>query len=195
MQETICSWALADPESRKYHDERWCRMVQDEAELFALLELESFSVGLSWRLILRKEALLRAAFDGFDPVLCAHYGPEKVEAVLSLPGMIRSRGKVESVIKNAKAFRAVEEECGTFLSYLRSFAKADRIDHRLRREEDRPTVDPLSRALAKDMKKRGFSYLGPVILYSYLQAVGIVDDHLVTCPFHGKSEFEGSGRN
>ena len=195
MEEKICPWALKDPDSRKYHDERWCRLVLEDRELFALLELESFSVGLSWRLILKKEALLRAAFDSFDPVLCAQYGPEKVEKLLALPGMIHSRGKIESVIKNAKAFLAVQEECGTFLSYLRSFAKGDRIDHRLSREEDRPTVDSLSRALAKDMKKRHFSYLGPVILYSYLQAVGIVDDHLVTCPFHGKSEFEGSGRD
>lgn len=182
----ICPWALKDPLSRAYHDNRWCRLVTDENELFALLVLESFSVGLSWSLILRKEDLIRKNADGLDPKLCASYGEEKVRTLLSLEGMIHHEGKVRSLVTNARAFLSVEREFGSFLAYLRLFTGGKRIDHRIVRTEDLPTVDPISVVLSKDMKKRGFSYLGPTILYSYLQAVGVFDDHLLSCLFHGK---------
>lgn len=180
----ICPWARKDPLLRRYHDERWGRKVKDDQELFALLELESLSVGLSWRLILSKEELLRSAFDSFDPMLCSQEGDDKVEQLLALKGMIHHRKKIESVFHNARCFLLIVKEYGSFLPYLEQIA-GERKDNHLTAEDRLPTVSKESVLLSKDMKRRGFLYLGPVILYSYLQAVGLVDDHLLSCPFHG----------
>lgn len=183
----ICPWATTDPLLRAYHDRRWGKRVQEDKELFALLELESFSVGLSWRLILQKEDLLRSSLDGFDPLLCSKRTRERVDELLSLPGMIGHRGKIESVFSNARSFLAIQDEFGSFANYLGQTVGA-RVDHRRTATDPMPTFSNESTRLATDLKKRGFLYLGPVILYSYLQAIGFVDDHLVTCPFHGRKD-------
>lgn len=178
-----CPFGKDDPLNLAYHDRRWCKPIHDERELFAMLELESFSIGLSWLLILRREKELRAAFDGFDPEICANYPDRKTAEILSAPGMIKNKGKIASVRTNALAFLAIEKEFGSFDRYLWSYSGGKTIDHRLKDGDPLPVTDPISDRLALDLKKRGFKYLGPTILYSYLQAVGIVNDHLLTCDF------------
>ena len=179
-----CPWPGNDVEMIAYHDRRWCRPVHDDKELFALLVLESFSVGLSWKLILSKEALLRKLCDNLDLELCVHYGKEKADALMAEPGMIHHRGKIESIGHNARAFMATAEEHGSFDSYIWSFTEGHTIDHRIADPVDIPSSDALSEAISKDLKRRGFRYLGPVITYSYMQSIGLVNDHLITCPFH-----------
>lgn len=183
MDALRCPWPRWDDRLRDYHDRRWCRPVHDDDELFALLVLESFSVGLSWGLILSKEALFRAHMDGLAPARCAAYGPEKEEALMTLPGMIRHRGKIRSICENARAFLTIQHEWGSFDRFLWSHVDGRPIDHCPKTAAEIPTRDALSEALAKELRQRGFRYMGPVITYSYLQAAGLVNDHLASCPF------------
>lgn len=177
------AWADGDPLMRDYHDRRWCKPVHDDTELFALLMLEGFQAGLSWSLIIRREAGMRAACDGFDPRVCAGYGPDDCERLLHTDAMIRSRRKIAAIGQNARAFQRIQAEYGSFDAYLWGFTQGQVVDHRLRRAQDTPTRDALSEQVSRDLKKRGFAFVGPVTTYSYLQAAGVINDHLVDCPY------------
>ena len=151
-----------------------------------LLELEGFQAGLSWKLILERRAALRAAFADFEPAALAVWGEDEVEAALAAPGVIKNRSKARCAVTNARAFLAVAEEWGSFARYLWHWVDGVPVDHRLERPEDMPAEDDLSRRVSADLKKRGFRFVGPVIVYSYLQGAGLINDHLVTCPWHGE---------
>lgn len=178
-----CPWPRYDALLMDYHDRRWCRPVHDDDELFALLVLESFSVGLSWTLILHREALFRSACDGLRPALCAAYGPDKEEALMALPGMIHHRGKIRSIGENARAFLAVQKEHGSFDHFLWQHVNGQPVDHRPETLADVPARIALSEQLSRELKHYGFRYMGPVITYSYMQAAGLVNDHLLSCAF------------
>ena len=182
-----CSWGEHDEFSRAYHDERWCKPVHDDDELFAMLVLEGMQAGLSWSLILKREAGIRAACDGLQPAKVALYDENKVQELLNNPAMIRSVRKIHAMIKNAHAFLQVQEEFGSFDNYIWGFVKGVQVDHRLVSEEHMPAKDALSEAVSKDLKKRGFTFVGPVIVYSYIQGIGLINDHIVHCSFRQES--------
>lgn len=178
-----CGWELCSEKMKKYHDERWCRPVHDDQELFAMLILEGAQAGLSWSTIIDREDNYRKAFDGFDPRIIASYDAGKVEELMHNPGIIRNRRKIESTITNAQAFLKIQEESGSFDRYIWHFSDYKVIDHHLKRLEDTPSVTDLSTAVSKDLKKRGFRFVGPTIIYSYMQGIGIYNDHLMSCDF------------
>ena len=186
MEETRrCPWARTEREIA-YHDNEWCRPCRDDRTLFELLELEGFQAGLSWRLVLERRAALNAAFAGFDPAALAGWGEAEIAAALDAPGVIKNRSKARCAVTNARAFLKVREEWGSFAAYLWHWVDGVPVDHRLERPEDMPAQDGLSRRVSADLKRRGFRFVGPVIVYSYLQAAGLINDHLVTCPWHHK---------
>ncbi len=179
---TRCGWVPADDALYcAYHDEEWGVPEWDSRALFEKLVLDGMQAGLSWRLILGKRDAIREAFAGFDPQILAEWGDDAVEAVLSNPGVIRSRLKTQGAVKNARAYLALEAERGSFSDYLWGFVDGAPIQNGWMRQEDVPAKTPLSEAIAKDLKKRGFTFCGPVIVYAFMQAVGMVNDHLGTC--------------
>lgn len=171
-----------------YHDNRWCKPEHRDNELFAMLVLEGMQAGLSWATILNKEANYRQAFDNFDPLLVAAYPPEKVAALLQNPGIIRNKLKISAAITNAQAFLQVQSEFGSFDKYIWAFTDGKVIDHHLKSMADMPAQDALSQNVSKDLKKRGFKFVGPVIIYSYLQAIGIINDHAEDCGYRSSSK-------
>lgn len=182
-EQTRCPWAESDPYSRQYHDTRWCVPLHDEHELYAMLVLEGMQAGLSWRLILKREKGIRQACDDLDPAKIVHYDDAKEQELLKDERMIRSHAKIHALVTNAAAFQKVQAEWGSFDRYIWHFTDGKVIDHHLQKQEDMPSQNELSKTVSADLKKRGFRYCGPVIIYSYLQAVGIINDHLDTCPW------------
>ena len=178
---SICPWADHDPLYLSYHDHEWGVPVHDDRCLFELLSLEAMQAGLSWITILRRRETFRTAFDGFDPQLVAKYDNIKVMQLLSDPGIIRNRRKVEAIIQNAKAFLAVQAEFGSFDSYLWSFAPDAPVIGLWPSAEDIPVSTPLANTLSSDLRQRGFSFVGPTICYAFLQAAGVVNDHIADC--------------
>jgi len=176
------SWAEADPLMLEYHDKRWCKPCHDDTELFAMLTLEGMQAGLSWSTIIHKEAAIRRAFDDFDIDRVAAYDAAKVEELMRTEGIVRNRLKIQSVIKNARAIRKLEDGYESFDEYIWHFTDGKQIIHHIKSLEDMPARSELSETVSKDMKKRGFSFVGPVIIYSYLQGIGVYDDHLDGCP-------------
>lgn len=175
MDQKRCRWVpLDDPLYVEYHDEEWGRPLKDERKLFELLILEGFQAGLSWRTILHKRNAFEEAFDGFDPEIVARYDEAKIASLLSNPQIIRSGAKIRAAVTNAKTYLAIEKECGSFASYLSSFAPEVVI-------ERGKTVSPLSEKISSDLRKRGMKFVGPTIVYSYLQAIGIVFSHDEDC--------------
>ena len=184
MDETRrCPWAKSEHEIA-YHDSEWCRPCRDDRALFELLELEGFQAGLTWRLILERREALRAAFAGFDPAALAGWGEAEITAALAAPGVIKNRSKARCAVTNARAFLKVQAEWGSFADYLWHWVDGVPVDHRIVRAEDMPAQDELSRRVSADLNRRGFRFAGPVIVYSYLQGAGLINDHLVTCPWH-----------
>ena len=175
-----CSWAKSK-EAIKYHDDRWCKETHDERMLFKMLVLEGMQAGLSWDTILKKEEAYTQSFDDFDYHMIASYSKEKIESLYQAEGIIHNRLKINSIINNANAFLKVQEEFGSFNHYIWSFVDFKVIDHRYTDEKEISASDALSTKISKDMKKRGFKFVGPVIIYSYLQAIGIYNDHLMDC--------------
>ena len=167
---------------RAYHDEEWGVPSRDETHLFEMLILEGAQAGLSWSTILNKRANYRRAFDGFDPARGARYRDAKIAKLLDDPRIVRNRLKVASAIVNAKAFVATAEAHGTFADYLWAWVDGKPIVNRPRTLADLPARTELSDRLGKDLKQRGFNFVGSTIVYSYLQSVGLVNDHVVTCP-------------
>ncbi len=178
-----CPWAATEL-SVAYHDREWGVPVHDDRLLFEFLILEGAQAGLSWETILRKRENYRKAFDRFDPRLVARYGRRKVAALLGDPGIVRNRLKIDAAISNAKAFLEVQGEFGSFDAYIWGFAGGRPLVNRRRTMKQVPARTPESDALSKDLRKRGFRFVGSTICYAFMQAVGLVNDHLVTCPRH-----------
>ena len=168
----------------RYHDEEWGTPVHDDQRLFEFLILEGAQAGLSWDTILKKRENYRAAFDNFDPLAVSGYGKKKVRELLANPGIIRNRLKVESAIKNAAAFLKVQEEFGSFDSYIWQIVGGRPRQNDWRASQHLPAVTPQSDAMSKGLKRRGFNFVGSTICYAFMQAVGMVNDHMVDCFRH-----------
>ncbi len=166
-----------------YHDTRWCKPEHNDRELYAMLVLEGMQAGVSWNLILNKEDNFRKAFDGFDPEIVAAYDELKVEELMQNKGIIRNRNKIRAAITNAQAFLKVQEEFGSFDCYIWGFTGGKVIDHHLMDDKDMPAKNELSEQVSKDLKKRGFKFVGPTIVYSYLQGIGVINDHWEYCDY------------
>jgi len=181
MEQKRCTWAGTDPVYIDYHDTEWGVPVYDDRRLFEFLILEGAQAGLSWITILKRRDGYREAFDDFDPVRVARFTPNKVEKLLQNPGIIRNRLKVQSAITNAKAFLRVQDEFGGFSRYQWAFVdNRPVINHRCSMKDIPPRTD-LSDKLSRDLKKRGFTFVGSTIIYAHMQAVGMVNDHVVSC--------------
>ena len=179
-----CPWCGADPLYLAYHDHEWGVPQHDDRALFEMLILEGAQAGLAWITILRKREAYRRAFDGFDPQKVARYTPRKVATLLADPGIVRNRLKIEASITNARAFLEVQDQHGSFDAYLWPFVDGTPIRNRWKTMKDVPAETAEARALSKDLKKRGFRFVGPTILYAFMQATGMVNDHLLTCFRH-----------
>lgn len=178
-----CPWAKTE-EYVRYHDAEWGVPVHDDRRLFEFLILEGAQAGLSWETILKKRANYREAFDGFDPIVVARYGEKKRNALLSNPGIVRNRLKIDAAIQNANALLAVRQEFETFDQYLWSFVAGQPNQNSWKSLKEVPAQTPESDAMSKDLKRRGFKFVGSTICYAFMQAVGMVNDHLVECFRH-----------
>lgn len=180
MTQRRCSWATTDL-SIAYHDAEWGRPVHDDRVFFEFLTLEGAQAGLSWETILRKRERYRAAFLGFDPARVARFTPAKVEKLLLDDGIVRNRAKVESTVTNARSFLALQDEFGSFDAYVWRFVNGKPLHNNRSRGAELPAETAESQALSKDLRKRGFRFVGPTIAYAFMQATGLVNDHLVDC--------------
>jgi DNA-3-methyladenine glycosylase I len=169
-----------------YHDKEWGVPTHDESELFGLIILEGAQAGLSWRTVLHRREAYRESFAGFDPLTVSRYTPEKLEALRVNSGIIRNRLKIASAVKNAKAFLQIQEEFGSFAKYLWDYVDHKPVMNHYNEWSEVPAKTDLSNAISKDLKKRGFSFVGPTIMYAYMQSVGMVNDHLTSCFRHAQ---------
>lgn len=176
-----CNWCIGKPLYEQYHDEEWGVPVYDDLKQFEFLVLESAQAGLSWWTILQRRGGYRKAFANFDYKKVAKFTPEKVEKLLQDTGIIRNRAKIEATVNNAQRFMEVQREFGSFSNYIWSFVGGKPLDSQLKHLKDIQPTSPESDALAKDMKKRGFKFLGSTTLYAHMQATGLVNDHLTDC--------------
>lgn len=168
----------------RYHDEEWGMPVHDDRKQFEFLVLESAQAGLSWLTVLRKRENYRKAYDNFEPAKVSKYGEKKVAELLNNPGIIRNRAKIEASINNAKRFLEMQKEFGSFDKYIWSFTGGKQVCNKWKSQRDLPAKTELSDRISADMKKRGFKFLGSTVIYSHLQAVGIVNDHIASCFRH-----------
>jgi DNA-3-methyladenine glycosylase I len=175
-----CAWATNALEIA-YHDKEWGVPLHDDRGLFELLVLEGAQAGLSWDTILRKRENYRRAFDGFEPLVVANYGPEKVTRLLDDPGIVRNRLKIDAAIRNARAFLAVRDEFGSFDAYVWRFVEGRPRRNAWRSLAELPARTSESDALSKDLKRRGFTFVGSTICYAFMQSAGLVNDHTVDC--------------
>jgi len=177
-----CGWAsLDDPLYREYHDKEWGVPVHDDRTMFEFLVLEGAQAGLSWGTILRKRENFRRAFDGFDPTRVARYGRKEIRRLLNDAGIVRNRLKVQSAIQNAGAFLAVQQEFGSFDSYIWRFVGDKTKVNRWKNMKEIPAKTPESEAMSRDLLSRGFRFVGPTICYAHMQATGMVNDHIMDC--------------
>ncbi|MBQ3101708.1 DNA-3-methyladenine glycosylase I [bacterium] len=175
----VCSWVRNQPEFYlKYHNEEWGVPSYDDRELFELLVLEGFQAGLAWITVLKKREAFRVAYDNFDVQKVANYDDKKIAELIQNTGIIRSKSKIISSINNAKIFIQIQKEFGSFSNYIWGFTGGKIIKNT---NDKIPVSTPLSDLISKDLKKRGMKYVGSIIIYSYLQAIGVVDDHETTC--------------
>jgi DNA-3-methyladenine glycosylase I len=177
-----CPWANGSDLYIAYHDDEWGVPVHDDRRFFEFLILEGAQAGLSWSTILNKRDAYREAFAGFDPARVARFDRRRIERMLSNPGIVRNRLKIESAVTNARAFLAVQRECDTFDRYVWKFVDDKPVVNRHRSLSTVPARTAQSDALSKDLAKRGFRFVGPTIMYAFMQATGLVNDHLVKCP-------------
>lgn len=184
MKKQRCSWGNSHPLYVDYHDNEWGVPLHDDRRLFEFLILEGAQAGLSWLTILKKRENYRNAFENFDPGKIASYGEDKVQELLKDEGIIRNRLKVNSTIKNAKGFLAVQKEFGSFSSYIWRFVNGETIQNNWTDLDQMPAGTEESKAMSKDLKKRGFNFVGPTICYAFMQATGMVNDHLISCFRH-----------
>lgn len=187
---TRCGWAGTDPLYVAYHDEEWGVPAHDDRTLFEFLILEGAQAGLSWSTILKKRDNYRRAFDGFDPAAVAAYDEARIAALLADPGIVRNRLKVRAAVRNAQSYLRVQQEFGRFDTYVWGFVGGRPIVNHWQSLREVPAETAESRALSQDLQRRGFTFVGPTIIYAYMQAVGMVKDHLVSCFRH--AELAGS---
>ncbi|MDO6491738.1 MULTISPECIES: DNA-3-methyladenine glycosylase I [unclassified Cellulophaga] len=181
MEKHRCGWCVGDDLYEAYHDEEWGTPVKDDKLLFEFLILETFQAGLSWITILRKRENFRKAFDNFDYKKIANYKQDKIDVLLQDAGIIRNKLKVNSAITNAAAYIKIQKEFGSFSSYIWSFVNNKPIKNALTNYKEAPANTPLSDAISKDLKKRGFKFVGSTVVYAFMQATGMVNDHEVNC--------------
>jgi len=191
-----CGWESSDPLMIAYHDEEWGVPVHDDRKLFEFLVLDAFQAGLSWAIILRKREGFRKALHGFDPRRVAAYTDKDVTRLLADPGIIRNRLKIAATIHNARRFLEVRKEFGTFDAYIWGFVGGRTIRNRFRSLKDLPATSPESDAMSRDLKARGFKFVGSTICYAFMQAAGLVNDHTVDCFRHRQvSQFASRRRS
>lgn len=181
-----CAWCLGDSLYEAYHDEQWGVPVTDDHLLFEFLLLETFQAGLSWITILRKRENFNKAFDGFDYQLIATYTEDKEQSLLQDAGIIRNKLKIKAAISNARAFIAIQEEFGSFSNYVWAFVANKPVQNNWEKHTEVPASTQTSIALSKDLKKRGFKFVGPTVVYSHMQATGMVNDHTRDCFRHSE---------
>ncbi len=179
-----CDWTQDDELMNLYHDREWGVPVHDDLKWFEFIVLDAFQAGLSWKTVLYKRENFRIAFDQFDYFVIAKYDDSKVESLMNNIGIIRNRLKIKGTIKNAKAFIQIKEEFGSFDRYIWSFTNNKPIINKFVSLKEIPVRTELSDSISKDLKKRGFTFVGSTIVYSFLQAAGIINDHLITCDRH-----------
>ncbi len=178
---TRCGWCLSSDLYKEYHDQEWGVPVYDDQKLFEFLLLETFQAGLSWITILNKRENFRNAFDNFDYTKIAHYSEDKIQELLLDAGIIRNKLKVYSAVTNAQNFIKIQEEFGSFSKYIWDFVDGKPIDNKRKSLREIPATTPLSDAISKDLKKRGFKFVGSTVVYAHMQATGIVNDHVEDC--------------
>ncbi len=181
MEIQKCGWCLGDPLYEAYHDEEWGVPVKDDDTLFEFLILETFQAGLSWITILRKRENFRNAFDNFDYHKIAKYQQPKIDELLQDAGIIRNRLKILATISNAQAFLKVQEECESFSNYIWAFVDGTPIRNSIENYQQGPSKTELSDTISKDLKKRGFKFVGSTVVYAHMQATGMVNDHEISC--------------
>ena len=181
MEITRCAWCEKDDLYRNYHDQEWGKPIYDDETIFEFLILESFQAGLSWYTILAKRENFRAAFDQFDYQKIAQYSEDKVEELIQNTGIIRNRLKILATINNAQKFMEVQKEFGSFSKYIWGFVNHEPIVNRPKTLKEVPATTEISDALAKDLKKRGFKFMGSTVVYAHMQATGMVNDHVEDC--------------
>ena len=176
-----CAWAGTDKKYVAYHDEEWGTPVRDDRELFELLILEGAQAGLSWSTILNKRENYRKAFDNFDPQIVANYNQKKIDKLLTDRGIVRNKLKIRSAVTNALAYLEVQEDYGSFSNYIWGYVDHTPIQNAFEKMSDVPAQTALSEQISKDLKARGFKFVGPTIIYAYMQSIGMVNDHVVDC--------------
>ena len=184
MNSKRCDWCGEDELYQQYHDNEWGVPCYDDATLFEFLLLEGAQAGLSWITILRKRENYRAAFDQFDPEKIARYSPKKIEKLLTNPGIVRNRLKVESAVRNAKAYLTILERESSFSDYIWQFVEGEPIQNRWKTMKQVPALTAESDRMSKQLKKEGFNFVGSTICYAYMQSMGMVNDHLTSCYRH-----------
>jgi DNA-3-methyladenine glycosylase I len=183
-RENRCDWCGSDPLYVAYHDKEWGVPVKDDPTLFEFLMLETFQAGLSWITVLKKREHFRKTFDGFDYQKIARYNTKKIEVLENDPSIIRNKLKIKATVTNAKAFIDIQNEWGSFSKYIWHFTNDKPIINHWENLSDIPAQTPLSTTISKDLKKRGFKFVGPTVVYAHMQATGMVNDHLVSCFRH-----------
>ena len=187
MNETKCSWAYRSALELEYHDNVWGFPLHDEQDLFEMLILETMQAGLSWTTILAKREGLKAAFDNFDPNIIKDYSDEKLADLLLDERIIRNKLKIKATVANATAFLKLQAEFGSFNDYIWNYVDHTPIQNNFKTVEDVPGFTPLAETISKDLKKRGFKFIGPTTVYAFMQSIGMVNDHVITCPIHKKA--------
>jgi DNA-3-methyladenine glycosylase I len=176
-----CSWVLSSQLEVDYHDDEWGVPIHEDRLLFEFLTLEGAQAGLSWSTILKKREEYRKAFDNLEPSIIAHYDDNKINSLLANPGIIRNKQKINSVVTNARAFLAIQESFGSFDAYIWLFVDKQPLQNAWKNHAEVPAATLLSEIMSKDLKKRGFKFVGSIICYAYMQAIGLVNDHTVDC--------------
>ena len=183
-KENRCQWSLSEEIYMEYHDTEWGVPVYDDQKQFEFLVLESAQAGLSWLTILKRREGYRRLYDGFDPKLVAEYGEERIQKMLLDPGIIRNRKKIESSVSNAQKFLEIQAQHGSFCSYIWRFVDGKQVVNHFQDLSQIPATTPLSDTISKDLKQKGFKFIGSTIIYAHLQATGLVNDHLTSCFRH-----------
>ena len=183
--EETCEWAVSDL-AKAYHDKEWGVPVHDDRKLFEFIVLDGAQAGLSWETILKKREAYRAAFDNFEPAIVARYGDDKIAELLGNAGIVRNRLKISSAVRNARAYLKVQEEFGSFDTYIWGFVDGRPIVNRYKVFGAIPAYTAESDAMSKDLKARGFNFVGTIICYAFMQAAGLVNDHVISCPRHAE---------
>lgn len=179
----ICNWAKSESEI-KYHNDEWCKPEYDDHKIFEMLILEGMQAGLSWSTILNKRENMREAFDDFEPSIIAKYGEEKIEELMANAGIIRNKRKIAALVSNAQAYLNIQSEYGSFNEYIWEFVNGEPIINKWESIEQIPATNDVSDKMSKELKNKGFKFVGSTICYSFMQAIGMVNDHMIWCEFY-----------